>query len=125
MEPQSWMPLLWGGCREYDYTRRWRTSAWWQFRVLLARSSRQQRGDVFNAVNVFQILAVAVIAACLWSGSTAVQDIIGVLFFVNIQQSFNAQNTVLRIFPTERALMLRERGGTYRMLPYSQSQPVT
>ena len=100
-------------------TRRWRTSAWWQFRVLLARSSRQQRGDVFNAVNVFQILAVAVIAACLWSGSTAVQDIIGVLFFVNIQQSFNAQNTVLRIFPSERALMLRERGnGTYRMLPY-------
>lgn len=64
---------------------RWQTSALWQFRVLVARSSRQQRGDVFNTVNVFQILAVAVIAACLWSGSTQVQDVVGVLFFVNVR----------------------------------------
>jgi len=99
--------------------RRWQTSTWWQFQVLLARSTKQQRGDVFNTINVFQILAVAIIVACLWSGATSVRDVIGVLFFVNIQQSFNAQNTVLRLFPTERALMQRERGcGTYRMLPY-------
>ena len=95
------------------------TSLPWQFQVLLSRATRQQRGDVFNTVNVFQIVAVAVIAAMIWSGSTAVQDIIGVLFFVNIQQSFNAQNTVLRLFPSERALMQRERrSDTYHMLPY-------
>ena len=35
--------------------RRWQTNSLWQFRVLLARSTRQQRGDVFNLVNVFQV----------------------------------------------------------------------
>ncbi|EOD40393.1 hypothetical protein EMIHUDRAFT_428787 [Emiliania huxleyi CCMP1516] len=95
------------------------TSSWWQFCVLLERSAKQQRGDVYNLTNIFQILAVAVIAAILWSGATTVSDIKGVLFFVNIQQAFNAQNTVLRLFPLERQLMLRERRcGTYRMLPY-------
>ena len=95
------------------------TSAWWQFRVLLARSTRQQRGEVFNSVNVFQILSVAAIAAVIWSGSTSVRDLLGVLFFVNIQQAFNAQNTVLRLFPSERALLLRERkSAIYQMLPY-------
>jgi hypothetical protein len=66
--------------------RRYPTSLFWQFRVLLARSTRQQRGDVFNTVNVFQIIAVAVIAALIWSGATAIPDIVGVLFFVNIQR---------------------------------------
>jgi len=98
---------------------RWVTSPLWQFRALLARASKQQRGDVFNKVNVFQILAVAAIASVLWSGSTNVHDLTGVLFFVNIQQAFNALTTVLRLFPAERDLMLRERrGGAYRMLPY-------
>ena len=96
------------------------TGSWWQFCVLLERSAKQQRGDVYNLTNIFQILAVAVIAAVLWSGATTVSDIKGVLFFVNIQQAFNAQNTVLRLFPLERQLMLRERRcGSYRTLPYS------
>jgi len=95
------------------------TSSWFQFRVLLARSAKQQRGDVYNKTNCFQILAVAVIAALLWSGDSNISDRKGVLFFVNIQQAFNAQNTVLRLFPRERSLMLRERRcGSYRMLPY-------
>ena len=36
-----------------------------------------------------------------------------------MHQAFNTQNTVLRLFPAERALFRRERrGGAYRVLPY-------
>ena len=100
-------------------TRRWQTSSLWQFRVLLSRSTRQQRGDVFNVVNVFQIVSVAVVVSAVWAGHELAKDRIGVLFFVNIQQAFNTQSAVLRLFPAERALFRRERrGGAYRVLPY-------
>ena len=99
--------------------RRWQTSSLWQFRVLLSRSTRQQRGDVFNFVNIFQILAVAVVVCAVWHGHKRAADRLGLLFFVNINQAFNTQNTVLRLFPAERALFRRERrGGAYRVLPY-------
>ena len=99
--------------------RRWQTNSLWQFRVLLARSTRQQRGDVFNLVNVFQILVVAAVVSAVWHGHRRAADRLGLLFFVNANQAFNAQNTVLRLFPPERALFRRERrGGAYRVLPY-------
>ena len=100
-------------------TRRWQTSSLWQFRVLLARSARQQRGDVFNLVNIFQIVSVAVVVSAVWAKHELAKDRVGVLFFVNIQQAFNTQSAVLRLFPAERALFRRERrGGAYRVLPY-------
>ena len=53
-----------------------------------------------------------------WSSSRA-SDRLGLLFFVNINQAFNTQSSVIRLFPAERALFRRERKcGAYRVLPY-------
>ncbi|CAN0344284.1 unnamed protein product, partial [Phaeothamnion confervicola] len=46
--------------------QRWVTSFWYQLRVLLDRQQKQSRGEIFNAVNVGQILAVAVVASAVW-----------------------------------------------------------
>ncbi|CAM9433378.1 unnamed protein product [Ascophyllum nodosum] len=41
------------------------------------------------------------------------------MFFISIQQAFNALNTSMRLFPPERSLMIRERStGSYRVGPY-------
>ena len=99
--------------------RTWATSSWFQFRVLLSRSAKQQRGDVFNKVNMFQVLCITAIASMVWWQSKSVEDITGVIFFMNIQQSFSTMQAVIRVFPAERALLQRERSvGAYRMLPY-------
>mmetsp|Transcript_8874 Transcript_8874/g.25789 ORF Transcript_8874/g.25789 Transcript_8874/m.25789 type:complete len:696 (-) Transcript_8874:191-2278(-) len=91
----------------------------WQFRVLFARQALQQRGEIFSHVYIFQMVSVAIIASLVWLQSEDVGDILGVLFFINIQQSFNTMNGVLKVFPPERSLMLRERdAGAYRVLPY-------
>jgi hypothetical protein len=69
---------------------RWATSFWYQLRVLLERQSKQSRGEAFSAVNIFQILAVAIIASAVWWQSNNIRDTTGVFFFISIQQSFNA-----------------------------------
>jgi len=103
----------------YSLEKKWDTSFFFQFKVLLWRSSVQQRGEVFNGVNIFQIMTVSIIASIVWFQSNNIRDLTGVLFFILIQQSFNTMSTVTRIFPSERALMLRERStGTYRASAY-------
>lgn len=97
----------------------WVTGWWYQLSVLLERQSKQSRGEVFNGVNIFQIMAVACIASAVWWQSTNVPDITGVFFFILIQQGFNALNAIMRVFPAERGLMMRERStGSYRVGPY-------
>eukprot|EP00904_Undaria_pinnatifida_P003908 jgi/Undpi1/13518/HiC_scaffold_8.g03177.m1 len=97
----------------------WVTSFGYQLKVLMQRQSRQSRGEVFNAVNLGQIFAVAVIASAIWWNSDSVSDIAGTLFFISIQQAFNGLNTSMRVFPPERGLMIRERStGSYRVGPY-------
>ncbi|KAG5177382.1 ATP-binding cassette superfamily [Tribonema minus] len=97
----------------------WVTTFWYQLRVLLERQGKQSRGEVFSGVNIFQILAVAVIASAVWFQSNNISDITGVFFFISIQQSFNALSSIMRVFPAERGLMMRERStGSYRVGPY-------
>lgn len=52
--------------------------------------------QVFNAVNLGQIFAVAVIASAIWWQSDSVSDIAGALFFISIQQAFNGLNVSSR-----------------------------
>ena len=52
------------------------------------------------AINVFQILAVAVIAACIWSGATTTSDIIGVLFNGQTRQVSFYRNGTLQFINT-------------------------
>jgi hypothetical protein len=75
---------------EHTTSNRWATGFWYQLRVLLERQGKQSRGEAFSAVNIFQILAVAIIASAVWWQSNNIRDTTGVFFFISIQQSFNA-----------------------------------
>ena len=81
---------------------RWVTSFGYQLKVLLERQGKQSRGEAFSMVNIFQILAVAIIASAVWWKSTNIKDVTGVFFFISIQQSFNALTSIMRVFPAER-----------------------
>lgn len=48
---------------------------------------RFSNDQVFNAVNLGQILMIAVIASAMWWQSDNVGDIAGTMFFVSMQQS--------------------------------------
>eukprot|EP00953_Heterococcus_sp_UTEX-ZZ885_P034672 17935-Heterococcus_DN1.PRE.4 len=74
----------------HNFKHRWATGFWYQLRVLLERQGKQSRGEAFSAVNIFQILAVAIIASAVWWQSNNIRDTTGVFFFISIQQSFNA-----------------------------------
>eukprot|EP00904_Undaria_pinnatifida_P003909 jgi/Undpi1/13519/HiC_scaffold_8.g03178.m1 len=73
----------------------WVTSFGYQLKVLLQRQTRQSRGEVFNVVNLGQILMIAVIASAIWWRSDNVGDIAGAMFFVSIQQSVIGINVVV------------------------------
>lgn len=60
-------------------------------------------GQVFNVVNLGQILMIAVIASAIWWRSDNVGDIAGAMFFVSIQQSvigINVSQSVLVVLTT-------------------------
>jgi hypothetical protein len=58
-------------------------------------------------VSIGQTLGVAAIASAIWFQSQSVEDQLGALFFLMLQQSFNILNAVVRIFPTERSVTSR------------------
>ena len=69
--------------------------------------------------NSFVVLLVALVAVLLWFQCDNIGDKKGLLFFILIQQGFNALQGVLRIFPSERALVVRERSaGSYHVGAY-------
>eukprot|EP00658_Telonema_sp_P-2_P006694 TRINITY_DN12529_c0_g1_i5.p1 TRINITY_DN12529_c0_g1~~TRINITY_DN12529_c0_g1_i5.p1 ORF type:complete len:537 (+),score=110.67 TRINITY_DN12529_c0_g1_i5:111-1721(+) len=99
--------------------RRWVTSFCRQLVVLFRRHNAQSRGDTFTPVNSFVVLFMAGFTALLWWQSDSVDDVQGLLFFILIQQGFNAMNGVLRVFPDERTLVMRERSnGAYHVGAY-------
>lgn len=105
---------------------KWQTTFWYQLQVLLERQGKQSRGEAFSIVNIGQIIAVCIIASAVWWQSSSIKDINGVLFFVSLQQGFNALSSIMRIFPSERSLMVRERStGTYRVGPYFISKSLS
>eukprot|EP00808_Paulinella_micropora_P014425 g75589.t1 len=97
------------------YASSWLT----QFLVLCERSTKQQKGDIFNLVQLISILLMALFTSFVWWQTTNITDIIGLLFFINVQQSFDNLMATTRFFPTERGLMQRERStASYRVSAY-------
>lgn len=44
----------------------WSISWWGQFNVLLSRSLKERRYEVFNYLRIFQVVSVATLAGLLW-----------------------------------------------------------
>lgn len=91
-----------------------RLSATNQLRVLLKREFRNELRNVpFHLARLFQLLIFFVVLGLAFMGISndqrGVQNRLGILFFICINQVFNTFNPYLNAFPMERALIAKER----------------
>lgn len=92
-----------------------------QFTILLRRGLKERRAEAFTSLRVFQILAPALVAGAMWwrSSPLAVQDRLGLLFFVSIFWGVFASFNAVFAFPQERPVLARERAsGMYALSSY-------
>ena len=95
-----------------------------QFTILLRRSLKQRRHETFTSLRIFQIMAPVLVAGAMWWRSTplAVQDRLGLLFFVSIFWGVFASFNAVFAFPQERPVLARERAsGMYTLSSYFMS----
>ncbi|CAL4985542.1 unnamed protein product [Urochloa decumbens] len=96
-----------------------------QFTILLRRSLKERRHETFTSLRLFQIIAPALIAGAMWwrSSPAAVQDRLGLLFFVSIFWGVFASFNAVFAFPQERPVLARERAsGMYSLSSYFMSR---
>ncbi|KAL6870853.1 hypothetical protein ACP4OV_014701 [Aristida adscensionis] len=96
-----------------------------QFTILLRRSLKERRHETFTSLRLFQIIAPALVAGAMWwrSSPAAVQDRLGLLFFVSIFWGVFASFNAVFAFPQERPVLARERAsGMYALSSYFMSR---
>ncbi|CAL4995119.1 unnamed protein product [Urochloa decumbens] len=96
-----------------------------QFTILLRRSLKERRHETFTSLRLFQIIAPALIAGAMWwrSSPAAVQDRLGLLFFISIFWGVFASFNAVFAFPQERPVLARERAsGMYSLSSYFMSR---
>ncbi|KAL6658306.1 hypothetical protein ACP70R_003893 [Stipagrostis hirtigluma subsp. patula] len=96
-----------------------------QFAILLRRSLKERRHETFTSLRLFQIIAPALVAGAMWwrSSPVAVQDRLGLLFFVSIFWGVFASFNAVFAFPQERPVLARERAsGMYALSSYFMSR---
>ncbi|KAK9839931.1 hypothetical protein WJX74_000629 [Apatococcus lobatus] len=93
-----------------------------QLSVLFIRSLRARRQESINLPDFIQFIVVAVLGGCFWyqvAGSytsTAVQNTLGLLFFVLLFLGLRNMFVALFTFPDEYKIMLKERAsGMYKL----------
>ncbi len=90
------------------------SAVWTQIQVLGTRTFRQLSRDratlIIRLCTVcFFGLIIAVLYSETGSGQSVIQDRIGVLFFVTINQSFGAMFNTMNTFVVEKPIVMRER----------------
>jgi ABC-type multidrug transport system ATPase subunit len=114
------------GAPEGFKTRKYQATYWEEFLVLAGRSwknfIRNKRLSIYALV---QTLVLAVIIGAVFfsagrrTGPVSVQNRLGALFFVILNQSFTTLFPVLNVFPPEIAVFKRERAArAYRVSTY-------
>ncbi|KAL2623258.1 hypothetical protein R1flu_003463 [Riccia fluitans] len=106
---------------------KWPSTWWEQFSVLIVRSMRERRHEVFSGLRICQVLAVSIICGMLWFQSTPdqIQDQVGLLFFITTFWGFYPIFTAIFTFPTEREMLAKERAsGMYRLTAYFLARTV-
>lgn len=98
------------------------TISWFsQFKILLQRSLKERRHETFNSLRVFQVISAAILPGLMWYHSRMynVQDRLGLLFFISIFWGVFASFNAVFTFPTERAMLVKERkSGMYSLSSY-------
>ncbi|KAL0312338.1 UNVERIFIED_CONTAM: ABC transporter G family member 14 [Sesamum radiatum] len=108
-------------------SKKWRTSWWHQFKILLLRGLRERRFEAFNRLRIFQVLSVAILGGLLWwhTPSSHIDDRIAMLFFFSVFWGFYPLYNAVFTFPQERNMLIKERSsGMYRLSSYFLARTV-
>ncbi|GAB5354528.1 hypothetical protein AAMO2058_000126200 [Amorphochlora amoebiformis] len=100
-----------------------------QFKALLTRAFIVKKHSAFDNVDMFQVVVIALIVGLVWfrqgNSEDAIQDRFGLVFFIGVFWAFFPMFQSIMTFPTERAILLRERAqGAYRLSAYYTSKVV-
>ncbi|KAL6042921.1 Broad substrate specificity ATP-binding cassette transporter ABCG2 [Balamuthia mandrillaris] len=106
------------------------TSFWTQTWVLAQRNFKQQKGEVFNKLNVLQVLAMTFIMSIFWFQMDYKEDAIserfGFIFFASVFWTFMSLFQALYSFPPERKVLNKERAsGSYRLSAYFVAKSIS
>ncbi|KAF2312791.1 hypothetical protein GH714_040059 [Hevea brasiliensis] len=99
----------------------WTTTWWQQFRVVLRRGLQERKHESFSGLRIFQVMSVSILSGLLWwhSGTSHIQDQVGLLFFFSIFWGFFPLFNAIFTFPQERPMLIKERSsGMYRLSSY-------
>jgi len=99
------------------------TPVWIQFKMLLIRTLKQQRGDRLTVVTAILTLAYVFFTSILWwripDDTNRIFERNSVIFFMLIAQSNQVVVSSVQTFSLERALLYRERAKKmYRVSPF-------
>lgn len=102
---------------------RWVIPFWDQMVILTERSWKQSKGERMSTLYFWQYFSMSLIIALLWwqmdKDEPTVKDRVGVIFFVAIFWCFQSMFTALMVFPSHRAVLMKERAaGAYRLSAY-------
>eukprot|EP01090_Pellita_catalonica_P014018 TRINITY_DN3471_c0_g1_i1.p1 TRINITY_DN3471_c0_g1~~TRINITY_DN3471_c0_g1_i1.p1 ORF type:complete len:683 (+),score=93.82 TRINITY_DN3471_c0_g1_i1:3-2051(+) len=109
--------------KKNDGVKKYESSWPVQFGVLLVRSFKQSKGTTLTGLNFFNIIAVTVICAMIWFRmdyeESDIRDRTGYIFFTVMFWTFYPWFVSMMNFPTERAVVAKERAsGAYHLSAY-------
>jgi hypothetical protein len=113
-------PLCLRGCW---MDRRWPTSWWQQFFALTSRAFKTSSGSMLTWLMTMQHLCICAVGSIIWwrlrRSAGSIQDRLGIQFFFVIYIGFTSMFGSLTTFPSERAVLRRERSsGAFRLSAY-------
>lgn len=108
-------------------TPRWLVPFYYQMFVLTWRAFIQKRGIVLKWITLAQVLLISLIVGLLWfqigTSESSVSARLGAVFFVCNFNMFFPMFGSLTTFPSERAVLFKERAsGSYRLSAYFLSK---
>ncbi|ESR65178.1 hypothetical protein CICLE_v10007744mg [Citrus x clementina] len=108
--------------------RRFSTTWWQQFRVLLRRGIKEIMDESFSCLKIIEVLVIAFLSGLLWWQSSIyqIQDQIGLLFFFCDFWGFFPMLECIFTFPQEQKMLEKEiPSGMYRLSAYFMSRIIS
>ncbi|KAG9145491.1 hypothetical protein Leryth_019832 [Lithospermum erythrorhizon] len=107
--------VIFDGKKQY---KKWPTSWWEQFWVLLMRGLKERKHESFSNLKFVEVIIVALLAAFLWwkSDINHLQDQTSLFFFSATYWGFVPILEAIFAFPTEKLMLEKERSsGMYKL----------
>ncbi|ESR61026.1 hypothetical protein CICLE_v10017645mg [Citrus x clementina] len=108
--------------------RRFSTTWWQQFRVLVRRGIKEIMDESFSCLKIIEVLVIAFLSGLLWWQSSIyqIQDQIGLLFFFCDFWGFFPMLECIFTLPQEQKMLEKEiSSGMYRLSAYFMSRIIS